>query len=530
MSRVLFVPSTAGIPVQTTTNNGSKVNVPGDQYGHLEVALHSPRNPFGSIHTEGLTPIFQVDAVYPTANEALVSTGATISGTVDNNSGSYRVSSGTGQYSQAFVQGVKRLRYRPGQGVVARFTAKYSDPVPYSYQVVGVGHAEDGVFFGYADITGAATPEFGILYSSRGVREIQTLTVTTGATVGSDVTVTLNSVATPVTVTAASNTYRTAWEISQQEFSGWKAYPNGASVVFIADSAGAKAGTFSFSAGTTNAGASFAETRSGASATEEFIPQSTWNGDPLDGTGPSGITLDPTKGNVFQINIQYLGYGPLVFMVETTTASNNPTWTVVHTIARGNTEVISSFGNPSFPFSMAVYSAGSTSNLSVECPSFAGFIEGPKMLQGPRFHYDNDLETTVTAAAYWSLFTVLNPRVHDGKANQSVVNILDLSFAASHTQPVKFFLVKNGGLVGNPNFAQHATGSVTLIDTAATQVTFADNNQVLWGVSVPSTGGDSIEFSDIIELQPGEYVTLCARTTKNTAAFVAAAMNTREDQ
>ena len=32
--------------------------------GHAEVEIHGPLNPFGSIHTESLTPIFQTDAVY----------------------------------------------------------------------------------------------------------------------------------------------------------------------------------------------------------------------------------------------------------------------------------------------------------------------------------------------------------------------------------------------------------------------------------------------------------------------------------
>lgn len=48
---------------------------------------------------------------------------------------------------------------------------------------------------------------------------------------------------------------------------------------------------------------------SSGSLTEERIPQSSWNGDPLDGAGASGITLDPTLTQIFWCDIEWLGVG-----------------------------------------------------------------------------------------------------------------------------------------------------------------------------------------------------------------------------
>lgn len=45
-------------------DNGQRRKLRATDEGHLEVALHDPRLPFGSVHTEGLTPVFQSDAVY----------------------------------------------------------------------------------------------------------------------------------------------------------------------------------------------------------------------------------------------------------------------------------------------------------------------------------------------------------------------------------------------------------------------------------------------------------------------------------
>jgi hypothetical protein len=44
-------------------------------------------------------------------------------------------------------------------------------------------------------------------------------------------------------------------------------------------------------------------------STSEKIPRANWNGDRLDGTGPSGVTLDVTKAQIFWTDIEWLGVG-----------------------------------------------------------------------------------------------------------------------------------------------------------------------------------------------------------------------------
>ena len=45
------------------------------------------------------------------------------------------------------------------------------------------------------------------------------------------------------------------------------------------------------------------------SPTESQVAQANWNGDKLDGTGPSGITLDITKAQILWMDIEWLGLG-----------------------------------------------------------------------------------------------------------------------------------------------------------------------------------------------------------------------------
>lgn len=508
-------------------DSGNYANVPVTAEGHLEVAIHAPLLPFGSLHVENILPIFQSDAVYG-LDPNQVNSGASLSGSTTASDSNFIISTGVTIYSQAYIQSYKRLRYRAGQGVISRFTALYTTPANLSYQIAGIGHSEDGVYFGYVNT------DFGVLYSSRGVRETRTLTVTVGATGSGNASVTLNDEVFSIPVTGASSTLRTSWELSRGSYPGWSAFSLDSTVIFVADSAGPKSGAYSLAVGTsTGTAGTFAQTKAGVSATEVFIPQDEWNGDPMDGTGPSGVVADWTKGNVFEIGLQYLGYGSIYFSIEISPANrNNSSWVIVHTLKLPNTRTLTTFRNPTFPFTTAVYSAGSTTNLTVKIGSFAGFIEGKKVLNGNRYSYYNQLGS-VTTTAYQALFTVMNMVYFNGLANQAVINIISLSAALKSNNPCIIYIVRNGSLVGNPNFAQYASTSCSAFDNSATQVTFSSNNQLIWSGHLGDTGQIDHDFNNEMEeftIQPGEWITVCARSIQTNPTWVTASLNTREDQ
>lgn len=504
------------------TDGGSYVNIPATSEGHLEVAIHAPRLPFGSIHTEGLTPVFQTDGVYGINTTNVLSSTNASGGTTTTDS-AFSCSTGVTIGGAGSLQSRRRLRYRPGQGMVVRYTALFTSPVAASYQIAGVGHPEDGVYFGYVGTV------FGILYTNRGVREVQTLTVSTASTTAENITITLNGAITTVAVTNSGSTLRTAYEISQGVYPYWEAEVVGSTVVFVSQSVGNKAGAFTLTGATTAVG-TFAETRAGVAVTEEVIAQTDWNVDKMDGTGYSGIILDKTKFNVYQIGIQYLGAGAITFQIEAAFTGNNPEWITVHTMRLPNSLIKTTFGNPSFPFTMSAYSNGSSgTNLTVKCGSFAGFIEGEKRTTGPRFSYTAS-SASVTAVAFRALFTVRNSRVFSGRTNQSVVNILGLNAALKHNFPCTIYVFKNATLAGNPNFIQYHTTSCTYLDTAATTCTIANNSLLVWSGTLGDTGNFDHVFTDELTLQPGESLTVAAISSSGNPNFVNASINTREDQ
>ncbi|QPX48174.1 virion structural protein [Synechococcus phage S-SRM01] len=71
---------------------------------------------------------------------------------------------------------------------------------------------------------------------------------------------------------------------------------------------GADNGIYFEVAGIGSTSVSFVE-RSLSTGTETKVPQSQWNGDKLDGTGHSGLTLDTSKAQILWTDVEWLGLG-----------------------------------------------------------------------------------------------------------------------------------------------------------------------------------------------------------------------------
>ena len=530
---------TEAVVLMGTQDNSALAFVPATAEGHLEVAVHAPRLPFGSVHTEKLAPVFQGDGVYGVNGFGIVqSTGLAVgtgsgSGSITSVNNKIVASTGTTQYSFASVQSRRRLRYKAGQGVVGRFAGFFTGAVANSILVAGFGTAETTLAFGYNGTS------FGILYSTGGVREIHTFTVSTASTSTQPYNVTLpNTAVVNVTATNNGSTTQTAYEISKGTFPGWSAAAVGSTVVFVASSAGNKSGSFTLaqSGAATPAAGSDAETLAGVASTDTWIYQADWNGDVMDGSGsalnPSGFDLDPTKGNVYQIGVQYLGFGSISFQIEAYNGTNNPEFVTVHTIKYPNTSTSTSLSQPAFPFLAAAYSAGSTTDCSVSIGSYAGFNEGDQVNLGPRTSPSRDSVISSSTTAFVPILTFRNGFVFNGRANQSVIHLLDVNGAAqgNANASTKFYVVRNAELTGPVNFTSWASTSCGFWDVAATGMTTPPNENIVFTRAIGQTNDFGYAFSDReITLQPGETMTLCVKSLSATASCTGG-INMREDQ
>jgi len=117
---------------------------------------------FGDLNTAELSSQVYLDFIYG-INSQKGESSVVASGTVDTNAGRLRVQTGTNAAGSAIFNSRKPVKYRPGQGTVARFTAAFTTGVASSTQFIGVGSSTDGYFYGFNGVT------FGILWRNKGV-------------------------------------------------------------------------------------------------------------------------------------------------------------------------------------------------------------------------------------------------------------------------------------------------------------------------------------------------------------------------
>ena len=117
---------------------------------------------------------------------------------------------------------------------------------------------------------------------------------------------------------------------------------------------------------------------------DTWVAQTAWNGDRCNGTGVSGFTLDPTKGNVFQVRYPYLGYGTITFWIQDSVTGR---WILAHTIRYANSSASTQLSNPNLRFYGKVINAGNTTNLVMYCGSCAALLTGALSVTYPFFAF-----------------------------------------------------------------------------------------------------------------------------------------------
>ena len=129
--------------------------------------------------------------------------------------------------------------------------------------------------------------------------------------------------------------------------------------------------------------------------TEHHYPQTHWNVDPMtNGSGPSGMTLDKTRLNVFQITSQWLGGGNIQFYIEN---PDTGLFQRVHEIRYPNQNSVPSLYNPILPLSAWVSNGTTTSDIVLKSASMMGSVEGKNEITGPSHSHTTAITTIVTS-------------------------------------------------------------------------------------------------------------------------------------
>lgn len=468
-----------------------------------------PKTAFDELLVAEITPVVQIHSAYNINTRIIEARDNSGASSIANNM--FKVSTGEATSQSSSLLSRVAVKYNAGEGGLFRGTALFTTGVANSKQYIGIGTSSEGYFFGYNGDT------FGILRRQGGSPEIRTLTIDPGSSDAADsITITLDGDTKAVTLNDDSgNATLTANTIAAADYSntgqGWKAHAMGPNVVFESYNAASKTGTYDLT-DALSADGEFARSVIGAAPTETIVAQSAWSEDVMDGNGSSGITLDQTKGNVYEIQYQWLGFGPIDYFIENPSTGK---FILVHKIVYANANTIPSLDNPTLPLCMAVSNTSNTSDIVLQSASMMGGIQGKDIEEGI-------LNTVIAQLANigtdeTAILSLHNHTIYQSKINRVRASPQEFGItieASAANKPGIIRIRKNPTLVGASFSAVDADTSVMRKDISATTVT---GGELLFAQSVADDTPLAFDLSRKTgKLEPGETITVTGEATNGT--------------
>ena len=195
------------------------------------------------------------------------------------------------------------------------------------------------------------------------------------------------------------------------------------------------------------------------SVVDNAVDQASWNGDKLNGTGASGITLDITKANIYEIRFQWLGAGTVQYWIN---------GILVHTIANANTLAVPYMTIGQLPIQVETINTGASTagGFTVICATVRS--DGGAVVPDFSFAAYNAANITVGTTEI-PLLSIRQKATFQGLANR-VITIPKLLSVSTEGARAAIKIVLNGALTG-ASYASADADSAMEFDVAATVIT-----------------------------------------------------------
>jgi len=247
-----------------------------------------------------------------------------------------------------------------------------------------------------------------------------------------------------------------------------------------------------------------------------FIPQSNFNVDRVDGTGSSGINLNPTFGNVYMIKYDSFGFGNVSFWIQPpiyTGAMSISTsdYVCVHRLTFANSSTTIGLLNPQFPCTATAQNTTNTTVMTVAVTAMSVYSD--TLLYRPMQTTSLDANTNVGSTAFVPIIILQNKATYQGQPNTTTVHIRYLhADNISQARAVVYQFIYNPTINLAPNY--------TDVNTTNSAVSYAINPVVTItaGSGTPLSSyilGYTEKTYNIIDddilLFPGDFLCLAAK-------------------
>jgi hypothetical protein len=204
----------------------------------------------------------------------------------------------------------------------------------------------------------------------------------------------------------------------------------------------------------------------GSASDARTVNQADWNGDKLDGTGPSGITLDVTKTQIFFTDMEWLGVGSVRcgFVLD-------GQFIVCHTFNNANSQTNVYMQTALLPVRYEITNTGATASSSTMkqiCSSViseGGYGEISRPYVARR---------SVKVNVGTTIYPIISIRLNASYPGAIVIPA-GVGFYPEDTGYYTIAMIRNGTLTGATWGSTLAGGQVD-VDTGATAISFAESD------------------------------------------------------
>jgi len=268
------------------------------------------------------------------------------------------------------------------------------------------------------------------------------------------------------------------------------------------------------------------------SMTETLVAQADWNGDKLDGTGPSGITLDITKAQIFWMDIEWLGLGTvrLGFII-------NGQFILCHSFHHANLITSTYITTASLPLRYEIKNVGATSsssNLKQICSTVLS--EGGYELRGAQQAVGTSVTSPFRLTTKGTFYPVVTLRLKSSASTppvdrtDAIVIITALSLLGKTTGDTFNWQVRNASISSGGTWESAGADSAVEYNLSATTLTTAGRTMASGYFSTTQQTGGGIDilkealFANQLERNgilgtAFEFSVVCASNTGNSDLF-----------
>jgi len=256
--------------------------------------------------------------------------------------------------------------------------------------------------------------------------------------------------------------------------------------------------------------------KSSGSVIETHVEQVNWNFDKFDGNGYSQTTIDTSKGNIFWMDVEWLGVGDVRcgFVV-------NGKMMVAHTFRNANVNSTVYMTTATLPLRLELLNTGSTSpyikhicNSVISEGGFQPRSTTHNQSSNPDLTLAN-FKTTGTDSTQW--FNCVSIRLAAATPDAIIIPT-DLSVLGTANAIYAWKLVKNAAFVTTPTWNTHTTCLTT---------EYTISNSVMTGGTIVKTGYFTSQSGAVNATTIGDINMQLGRSIDNTSDTYTLAINSQ---